>query len=80
MSLAVYKNLSNVMQEEYHNRTREKWGEGLFKQIYRIPDLASTYEVKLGENHATMADMRRKTLYHPDLKVSTMDNVSATSF
>lgn len=63
------------MQLDYHQRVREKWGESMFQHVYKITDLASTYEAKVGESHKLIAANRRKNLYHPDLKLDITDNV-----
>lgn len=73
--MLVPKDVCKVMQADYHQRIREKWGESMFQHIYKISDLTSTYETKVGESHKLIANSRRKNLYHPDLKLNITDNV-----
>ncbi len=46
-----------------------RWGESIFQQIYRIPELSLSYEPKLGETHKQIASARRGNLYYKVLDI-----------
>ena len=46
-----------------------RWGESIFQQIYRIPELSLSYEQKLGETHKRIAAARRGNLYYKVLDI-----------
>lgn len=75
IAMAIPKNICHVLQEEYHKKIGEKWNQGFFHKVYKISDLASTYEARVGENHATMAENKRKTLYEPPKKAENKEKV-----
>lgn len=56
-----------ILREEYHSKMKERWGESIFQQIYKVPDLTLAYENKLGENHKQIATARRSNLYFQTL-------------
>jgi len=62
MMMDAPKIISTVLREEYYKQLRDRWGESIFQQKYKVPDLSQTFEQKLGENHKQIALSRRNNL------------------
>ncbi len=62
MMMEVPKQITDVLREEYHKQLKERWGECIFPQQYKVQDLAQTFEAKLGENHKQIASAQRTSL------------------
>lgn len=73
MVMVGRKELIAVLQDDYHQMTKERWGEAIFQEIYAVKDYISNYENKIGENHKTTASARRNNLYFKQI-VQSVEN------
>lgn len=58
------KFIVNLLKEEYHKQLKDRWGESIFQQTYKVQDLALSFEQKVGETHKQIASARRNNLYY----------------
>jgi len=69
MMMDCPKMIISLLRDDYLRQLKERWGESIFQQIYRIPELSITYEPKLGETHKQIAAARRGNLYYKVLDI-----------
>ena len=58
----------SLLEEEYHHRVRDRWGESIFRNVVNTIDFAISTELNIGEQHAHIASNRRQNLYYCNLK------------
>ena len=39
----------SLLEEEYHSRIRDRWGESIFRDVINTTDFAISIEINIGE-------------------------------
>ena len=64
----------SLLEEEYHSRVRDRWGESIFRDVVNTSDFAISTEFNIGEQHSHIANTRRSSLYYCNLEKLPIQN------